>query len=296
MEVYQLKQRQSLPLEAKILHTKKVIREWYNYWDGDIYISFSGGKDSTVLLNIVRELYPNIPAVFIDTGLEYPEIREFVKTIDNVVWLKPEMPFNKVIETYGYPVISKEQSQYIQQYKNAKSEKTKNTRLNGNKWGMGKISKKWLKFLESDIKVSEVCCNKLKKAPIHKYEIETNLHPMTGIMADESLHRRKDYLKYGCNSFDVKRPTSKPLAIWMEEDIWEYIKTFNVPYSKIYDMGYERTGCMFCMFGVHLEKGENRFQRMAKTHPKQHDYCINKLGCGKVLDFIGVDYNIKEEC
>jgi len=55
-------------------------------------------------------------------------------------------------------------------------------------------------------------------------------------------------------------------------------------------MGYTRTGCMFCMFGVHLEKGDNRFQMMAKTHPKIHDYCINKLGCGEVLDYIGVDY------
>jgi len=56
-------------------------------------------------------------------------------------------------------------------------------------------------------------------------------------------------------------------------------------------MGYSRTGCMCCMFGVHLEDGENRFQKMKKTHPKQYNYCINKLGCGKVLDFIGIKYN-----
>ena len=65
----------------------------------------------------------------------------------------------------------------------------------------------------------------------------------------------------------------------------------SIAYSEIYDMGEKRTGCMFCMFGVHLEKGENRFQRMKKTHPKQYDYCINKLGCGEVLDFIGVEYD-----
>ena len=73
-----------------------------------IYNSFSGGKDSTVLLDLVRRVFPDCPAVFIDTGLEYPELRDFVKTIDNVVWLKPEMNFKKVIETYGYPIISKE--------------------------------------------------------------------------------------------------------------------------------------------------------------------------------------------
>ena len=54
--------------------------------------------------------------------------------------------------------------------------------------------------------------------------------------------------------------------------------------------GAKRTGCMFCMFGVHLEKEPNRFQRMALTHPKQYDFCIHKLGCGKVLDFLGVPY------
>ena len=54
--------------------------------------------------------------------------------------------------------------------------------------------------------------------------------------------------------------------------------------------GAKRTGCMFCMFGVHLEKEPNRFQRMALTHPKQYEFCIHKLGCGKVLDFLGVPY------
>lgn len=59
---------------------------------------------------------------------------------------------------------------------------------------------------------------------------------------------------------------------------------------KLYTTGCDRTGCMFCMFGVHLEKEPNRFQRMKITHPKQYDYCINKLGCGAVLDYIGVKY------
>ena len=55
-------------------------------------------------------------------------------------------------------------------------------------------------------------------------------------------------------------------------------------------MGETRTGCMFCMFGIHLEGTPNRFQRMAKSHPKQYKYCIKTLGCGKVMDYIGVDY------
>lgn len=108
-----LQQMQSLPLSAKILMTKRRIREWYDYWDGQVYVSFSGGKDSTVLLHIARELYPDIEAVFVNTGLEYPEIQSFVKTFDNVTILRPKMRFDEVIKTYGYPMISKETSQDI---------------------------------------------------------------------------------------------------------------------------------------------------------------------------------------
>ena len=94
----ELKMRQKLPLEVKILMTKQRIREWIDEFGEDgVYVSFSGGKDSTVLLHLVREINPNIPAVFVDTGLEYPEIREFVKGFENVTWLKPKMTFKEVI-------------------------------------------------------------------------------------------------------------------------------------------------------------------------------------------------------
>jgi len=87
VQSYQLKQRQSLPLAGKIKLSISRIKHWYEQWEGQVYVAFSGGKDSTVLLHLVRSLYKKVPAVFVDTGLEYPEIRDFVKTIDNVVWL-----------------------------------------------------------------------------------------------------------------------------------------------------------------------------------------------------------------
>lgn len=110
----ELKQFQAMPLEVKIAMTKVRIRDWVNYYgQNGVYVSFSGGKDSTVLLHMVREEYPDIPAVFVDTGLEYPEIREFVKTFDNVTWVKPKLTFKQVIEKYGYPFISKEVAECV---------------------------------------------------------------------------------------------------------------------------------------------------------------------------------------
>ena len=104
----QLRQLQALPLDIKIRKTEQRIREWYEHWEGGVYVSFSGGKDSTVLLDIVRRLYPDVPAVFSDTGLEYPEIKEFVKTFPNVTIVRPKHSFKEILTKYGYPIISKE--------------------------------------------------------------------------------------------------------------------------------------------------------------------------------------------
>lgn len=285
-----------MPLDLKEGYTAKRIRSWYEHWHGQVYVSFSGGKDSTVLLDQVRRLYPEVPAVFVDTGLEYPEIRDFVKAIGNVVWLRPRMTFKQVIEKYGYPVISKKVSMGLDRYRNTKSQHQKLLRLyGGTNPSSGKkqypsIPKKWRFLVDAPFKCSEQCCFALKKSPIKMYNRKSGLKAFVGTMACESNLREQQHLKTGCNAFDAKEPISTPLSFWGEEDIWAYIEKYDLSYSPIYDMGESRTGCMFCMFGVHMEKGENRFQRMQRTHPVQYDYCINKLGLGAVLDFIGISY------
>lgn len=289
----ELDELQKLSLKNKILISKDKIVEWYNHWNGNVYISFSGGRDSTVLLHLVRSIYPDVVGVFVDTGLEFPEIREFVKTIDNVVWLKPKKNFKQIIEKYGYPVISKEQAERIYRYKISKSEKSKEILKNGKgKKRCGSISKKWFFLTEAPFKVSHLCCYNLKKSPTIKYGNETGKKPYLGNMTEESLLRRTAFLKNGCNNYPIRgyRSSSSPLAFWTSSDIKEYIKVNNLPYSKIYDMGYDRTGCMFCMFGLQFDKYPNRFQKMKITHPKIYNYCIDRLKIGEVLDFIGIDY------
>lgn len=181
--------------------------------------------------------------------------------------------------------------------------------------------KKYDFLLDAPFESSHMCCRVMKKKPVYSYEKSTGRKPFIGMMAAEGIMRMNRWMQVGCNAFEAKRPTSHPLSFWTEQDILQYIKKFNVPYCPVYGeikiddnpgiegqmnwidylgcyepqdrlttTGCNRTGCMFCMFGCHLEKEPNRFQRMKVTHPKQYAYCMDKLGLRDVLEYIGVPY------
>lgn len=292
-----MKQRQQLPLESKIAFTKSRIREWYEHWHGDVYVSFSGGKDSTVLVDIVKSMYPDVPAVFCDTGLEYPEVRELAIKKADVV-LKPEMTFKAVLEQHGYPIPSKEQAYFIRQARHS-TPRTKALRLGSGRYS---VSDKWRYLLDAPFEISEKCCDVMKKKPFRRYEHNIGRQRMTAMMASESSLRERQYMRHGCNAFDDKHPSSMPMAVWLEQDVLQYIVDCGIEYASCYgeivDDGSgklhctreDRTGCMFCMFGIQYDGTPNRFQRMERDYPKQYDYCINKLGIGAVLDYVGIPY------
>ena len=343
-----LRQMQSLPLEAKILMSKQRIRQWYDYWDGMVYVSFSGGKDSTVLKHLVENtpgVY-DVPSLFVNTGLEYPEIQRFAMSQPNVITVRPEMRFDEVLKKYGDPVASKEVAGYVREARPSKSEKLRTMRTQRlrceHRRPDGQLSEfnspKWGILLDAPFETSDKCCAVMKKKPLDKYAKETGRKGIIGTMAHESRFRKKSWLRYGCNMFDSpSKQLSRPLSFWTNQDILLYLKKYNVPYCSVYgdiistddegneyDMpsdylealatadavpklkttGCDRTGCIFCMFGCHLEKEPNRFQRLKETHPRQYEYCINGgemadgkwqpskdgLGLGYVLDYIGVDY------
>ncbi len=289
MKTWQLYQLQTLSLRAKVDRSKRKIREFYGYYDGNIYVSISG-RDSAVLLDLVRSLFPRTVGVYCDTGLEYPEVRDYIKGLANIVWLRPKMTFKAVVEKYGFPVVSKEVSQKIYEVRRTKSDKLRRIRMEGqgNKWKSGKIPEKWKPLIGCSFAISHKCCDVMKKRPAKAFEKKTGLRPMLGTMASDSKFRMQSYLRHSCNAYDLARPRSTPLSIWTHDDICQYVKENDITIPACYDMGYDHTGCMFCMFGVHMEKEPNRFQRMAATHPKQWDYCMNKLGIQEVLDAIGV--------
>lgn len=112
----ELYQWQALPLNIKARMTAERIRNWVNEFGEDgVYLSFSGGKDSTVLGHIIREVcgYKNIPFVFVDVPTQYPELKQFAQTFDNLVILKPKISFAQVCEQYGFPMFSKEISECV---------------------------------------------------------------------------------------------------------------------------------------------------------------------------------------
>ena len=330
-----LKQMQSLPLSAKIRMTERRIMDWYDYWNGDVYVSFSGGKDSTVLLDICRKLYPDIEALFVDTGLEYPEIRQFVKTFENVTIVRPSVSFVDVIKEYGYPMISKEVSQKVycankglQGAINAFDGKM----LDGTESDWRVRFKKYKPLLDVDFEISHKCCHVMKKKPAKDFEKKTGKKAIIGTMATESKVREAGWLKTGCNAFEGERPISQPMSFWTEQDIYQYIKKNDLRIASVYGQvvyssspeqmrieefiddcetdklqttGCNRTGCIFCGFGCHLDKSPSRFESLKETHPRQYGYCIgggeydengvwkpNKkgLGMGHVFDELNKIY------
>ena len=320
------------------------IREWYDHFEGKVYVSFSGGKDSTVLAHLVHDIYPDVPLVFSNTGLEYPEIQSFARKM-GAEFVRPKMMFSEVISKYGYPIISKEVSaaiyyaRHIQnsgkrefletrlRRKDLKGERgsewtstnNKRNELNGSRtrggWEDAKSGKrnqltgvdkgsifnkvKWLPLCnETQFLISNNCCSVMKKSPILAYQRKNKVVPFIGTLAEESQLREQSWIKNGCNAFESKKPTSQPMSFWTEQDVLTYIKETGLEISSVYGdivgvdcdgmqyeplpgidcklkcSGCQRTGCIFCGFGAHLDKGETRFQRLAKTHPKQYEYCL----------------------
>lgn len=326
---------QGWSLERKILVTQTRILEWYQKWEGKVYVSFSGGKDSTVLADLAARICSinnwELVLWFSNTGLEYPEVVKHVKSFPDYLKEKykinirliidypkdkktgKRITYKEVIRTKGYPIISKEVSQIIEEARRHETTGKYTYRiqkLNGTATDKnGNLSlfncAKWKFLLDAPFKISDKCCGEMKKKPAHRFERETGLKPIIGTMTDESRLRKQQWLRHGCNSFDIKKPMSKPLSFWTEQDILRYIIEYEIPIptvygeilendkGKLYTTGCSRTGCMFCAFGCHLEKEPNRFQQLKKTHPKLWDYCMRPwdkggLGMKEVLSYINV--------
>lgn len=321
LNAWQFSQRKYLPWEVKLQLTRTRIREWYENWNEMVYVSYSGGLDSTVLLHLVRkELGDSIPAVFSNTGLEFPEIIKFARRASGEYReIEPRdkngkrISFRDVILTEGYPVISKETAQKLRKLRHGNlSERYKNYLLNGDERGkFGMLPKKWRFLIDAPFDSSEKCCDVMKKNPLKKYVRETGRVPFIGVTQDEGFKREHQYAHTGCNVYDGSTVKSQPLGFWTKQDVLRYVVENDIeicsvygdikqtPCGEYYLSGEQRTGCMFCAFGAHLEAEPNRFQRMSTQYPNQYRFCMKPvceggLGMAEVLEYIGIPWTTWE--
>lgn len=322
-----LKELQALPLNRKIQITQTRLIEWYTHWEGKCYVSFSGGKDSTVLADLTarvcKSLGYKLILWFSDTGLEYPEIKSSVDTVGEYLRNKYEIEvevvkdypkdkngkritFRKVLEEYGYPLISKRVARQVHDVRKLGENCWAYKCFNGEKTGYLDCSK-YSYLINAPFNISDKCCGVMKKKPAHQFNKQSGLRPIIGVMATESKQRTADWIATGCNAFDTKEPSSKPISFWNDSDVLEYVKTYNIPLpsvygeikqdenGKYYTTGLDRTGCVFCGFGCHLEKEPNRFQQLKENNPKLYEYCMKPwdeggLGMDEVLNYINVKH------
>lgn len=254
-----LKEMQSYPLDMKISFTKSRIREFVR--KENAYFSFSGGKDSEVLVYIGAETlkdlgYTEMHVTYVNTGLEYLSVRDFVEEFCNYVEkevgikiilhkLTPKRNFLSVLTDEGYPVISKEVSQCIREARcglqnndgsySYQIEKLNGTHMdkNGNLSAYNMPRYKFL--LDAPFMISEKCCNITKKDPAKKFEEESGLAPIMATMACESRLRKTKWINNGCNVFDGERPNSCPMSFWVTNDVLEYIYKENLPIAPAYE-------------------------------------------------------------
>ena len=232
------------------------------YGENTFYISFSGGKDSTVLSKLVDIAIPDnkIPRVYADTGIEYNAVKEFVKKLkekdDRIVILKPTKPIKQTLEKYGYPFKSKEHSMYVYIFKRngkcATSERYLHPSESRKQFGCPQI----LRYQFTDeykLKTSAKCCDKLKKEPMLKYSKDTGRkNVMVGILGDEKGQRNNARCISKRNGGIHFQPL---VAVDKEWEEW-FIEEYNIELCKVYypPYNFERTGCKGCPYNINLQQ------------------------------------------
>lgn len=264
-------------LEDRLTKIRSVTQK---YGEENFYISFSGGRDSTVMHYLFDMALPGnqIPRVYADTGIEYNEIRKFVKALqendERIILLKPSLPIKETLKKYGYPFCSKQHGAIWQIYKkNGFNSKTVKAYYEHTFNFHSNQCPDILKYQFSDsfdsLKISDKCCDYLKKKPLGKYSKETGRKiSISGIMAAEGGRRASAV----CLAFSGKSLKQfHPLApISPEWEQW-FIDKYNIPLCKLYypPYNFKRTGCKGCPFNLYLQKDLETMQTYFPNERKQ---------------------------
>lgn len=239
------------------------------YGEENFYIAFSGGKDSTILHYLIDMALPNnkIPRVYVDTGIGFKMINDFVNKLKNndtrIITIKSNIPIKQTLEKYGYPFKSKLHSFLLEKYQRlGLTTGVKNYLGIGEKPHLRTCPKSLRYQFTNDfkIKISDLCCKKMKEEPMEKWGKENNkTFVITGIMAEEGGRRTKAkcLVKSGkTHFFNPLSKISKGFEDWL-------IEKYNLKICDIYYPPYnaERTGCVGCPFALHLQNELNFLQK-----------------------------------
>lgn len=273
-----------MTLDEKVTQACHRIEELYNETDGHCYASFSGGKDSTVILALIKmceEVYtipPNaIPAVFVNTGIELGVTVGFVKWVKenyypNVQIIRPEKSFDWVLKNCGKPIRSKLKSEFLMRWKKQKRSESvyRNFIFGKTKTGKNasrtKLADKDMHMLSDDFPImpSKKCCDILKKNPLKKYAKENHMNGVGyGIRVEEggarSLNAYERVEKGGKICTEINKDGfvyKMPIIDWTDDDVEQFIEKYNVPLSDAYTKyGFTRTGCCACPFALDVGHG-----------------------------------------
>lgn len=287
MKTWQLDQRVGLPLELKIKKSIMTIERFFEKHQGDVYVS-RGGVDSLVVSLLVKETIfgdmIKIENVSV-ASVEQPSIIKY--NLEDGVTLIKSGGTMKVIQEWGYPVISKDVAMKISRHNRTKHEWVRKRRMEGyvGKNGKvilnGKIPNKYKFLIYAPFELSEKCCDKTKKKPLKEFEKKSGKKPITGERVFESRNRKENYMKNGCITSSKKREKCTPIAFWTDEDIKNFLalRKVNLPeaYGKIIEIEgkkefskEKRTGCTICGFGILYD--DSRFERLREESPFQYNY------------------------
>lgn len=276
--------------EKKVVRSKANINEFVDILGlNTVYVSTSGGKDSAVLSHVCKAVQPNIKHIMFNTGLEYKATIDLAKSQGAEI-IPPAISWVESCEKHGYPIVSKNVSRRLHDI--GKTPIGTCIALFNPVYG---ISDKWLHLTSKEFvsfPISEYCCTEFKKKPSHRLK----LNPIIGTRIQESANRKSAWKKSGCNSYskDYKHGVSRPISLWKNDDIEQYVDDNNVELSVIYTQ-YEakRTGCKICPYGAQLDG--SRFDLLKKLEPIAYDYFMNRTKLGYILMISDVNIESDEE-
>lgn len=264
-------------LQDRLQKIRQIVNK---YGEENFYISFSGGKDSTVLSALVDMALPNnkIPRVYANTGIELNMIRDFVfdmaKKDSRVAIITPYTPIKQMLEKEGYPFKSKIHSHCVQLYQNDPSKKMWQgyTGQRPEYWHTQTCPKILMyQFTEDNkLKISDMCCVRLKEEPLMNWAKNNKRDiAIIGIMKEEGGRRtQSNCLQFYGKKLKKFHPLAPVTKAWEEWLISEY----NIEICDIYKPPYnfDRTGCKGCPFALHLQ---NELDTLEKYFPNERKQC-----------------------